>query len=208
MKFSVDVEYLHELLCRYQNLNENTKEKINIQNAIVELLQPCVTSIILTYKAPLDWDLLQDAMESLIIQVKKWDVSKTKKSRGKANDLGFFVCSTHNFAKNWLKKENKRGQREVLYDPLNSPYSDRISQELPREVKMPKVRCFKDERLQIAYEYCIDVFMGNAEYDYLGVVEWNKKIREEFGLTYQNTKDVLLMAENTIREYVEEMDCD
>ena len=207
MKFSVDNVYLRELLVRYSSLNENPKEKINVRNAIVELLQPCATAIILTYSTHLDWDMSQDVMESLINQVDKWDSNKTKTSKnGKPNDLGFFVACIHNRLRNYLKKQNKQNERETLYDPLNHPWEDVSNWEIPKDIELTKIHHLEDEKLQKAYEYCLDMFLGKTPHTYCGALGLSKKIRGEFGLTYQQTKDVLQLAETTIREFIESVD--
>ena len=115
------------------------------------------------------------------------------------------VC-LHNNCRNYLKKENKQKKREIQYDPLKNPWKDVSRWEMPREFKLTNIRQLEDKKLQKAYEYCLDMFMGTTPSGYCGVVGLRKKIRGEFGLTYQNTKDVLYLAEETIRDCIESVD--
>ena len=102
-----------------------------------------------------------------------------------------------------MVKQNRRKQREISVDPLEQPYwKDIHNWELPREIHVTKIRHLKDENLQNAYLHCLDILLGNSG-EHSGMVQLKQEIRGKFGLTYQNTKDVLQITEETIREYIE-----
>lgn len=210
-KLMLDLDWLHDLLLQYENLNENSKEKINIRNSIMELLIPGAKAILLTYVVPLDFDMFQDLMLNLITQIEKWDSTKTKRSKsGEPGDWAFFTICIHNFCRNYLKKQNKQKYREVSVDPLKQPCWETVHRwELPAKIDIPITQQFKDKNLQKAYKHCIDILVGNKEstLEEKGssqkVIKLKHEIRDKFGLTFAETKTILQYAEDTILVYIE-----
>jgi len=205
----IDLNYLHALLVEYEKTEGNTKEKINIRNAIMELVQPGVTSILLTYVAPLDEDMFQDSMLDLIKQIDGWDSSRTKrKLSNDPGDWAFFVICIHNFCRNYVNRKNKLYQREMLIDPLEQAYWGAfISRGLPEHIYLVKVKKLSNKRLQEPYRICVASLLGeHIEHD--RAKELKIKLRDRFGLTHQETKEVIKLSHETIKEHIEGMQYD